>query len=157
MKSPQDRKPLFERLKTGLEEAISHARGGITLKTTALELPEAPPEIDAETLVAIRGQSAMSQAVFARMLNVSPKTVQSWEQGVRQPSHASRRLIQIFSQHPETVCSSVGLPAITLKGVAIKQIAPGHRKIVIEGSPGQPAFSRQAAQKTTRRKKKAIR
>jgi putative transcriptional regulator len=157
MKSPKDRKPLYERLKTGLEEAISHSRGEITLRTTTLELPEAPPEIDAETLVALRGQSAMSQAVFARMLNVSPKTVQSWEQGVRQPSQASRRLIQIFSQHPETVCSSVGLPGVTLKGVAIKQIAPGHRKIVIEGSPGQPASSRQAAQKTTRRKKKAIR
>ena len=153
MKSLKDRKPLFVRLKTGLEEAISHARGGITLKTTTLELPEAPPEIDAETLVAIRGQSAMSQAVFACMLNVSPKTVQSWEQGVRKPSHASRRLIQIFIQHPETVCSSVGLPAITLKGVAIKHIAPGHRKIVIEGSPGQPASCRQAALKTTRRKK----
>jgi|GEM_PF-6023010 len=27
MKSPKDRKPLFERLKTGLEEAISHAGG----------------------------------------------------------------------------------------------------------------------------------
>jgi putative transcriptional regulator len=157
MKSPKHRKPLFERLKTGLEEAISHPRGEITLKTTTLELPEAPPEIDAQTLVALRGQSAMSQAVFARMLNVSPKTVQSWEQGVRQPSHASRRLIQIFSQHPETVCSSVGLPAITLKAVAIKQVAPGRRKIVIEDSPGQPASNRQAAQKTTRRKKKAIR
>jgi len=157
MKSPEKRKPLFERLKTGLEEAINHTRGEITLRTTILELPEAPPEIDAETLVAIRGQSAMSQAVFARMLNVSPKTVQSWEQGLRQPSHASRRLIQIFSQHPETVCSSVGLPAITLKGVAIRQIAPGHRKIVIEGSPDHPASSRHTIQRTTRRKKKAIR
>ena len=116
-----------------------------------------PPEIDAQTLVALRGQSAMSQAVLARMLNVSPKTVQSWEQGVRQPSHASRRLIQILGQHPETVCSSVGLPAITLKGVAIKQVAPGHRRIVIEGSSGQPASSRQAARKRPRRKKKAIR
>jgi len=91
------------------------------------------------------------------MLNVSPKTVQSWEQGVCQPSHASRRLIQILGQHPETVCSSVGLPAITLKGVAIKQVAPGHRRIVIEGSSGQPASSRQAARKRPRRKKKAIR
>jgi len=85
MKSPKHSKPLFERLKTGLEEAIGHARGEITLKTTTLELPEAPPEIDAQTLVALRGQSAMSQVVFARMLNVSPKTVQSWEQASASP------------------------------------------------------------------------
>ncbi len=157
MKDTPQRLPVAEQIRKGLEEAIRHARGEITLKTTTYELPEEPPEIDAETLVALRDQSMMSQAVFARVLNVSTKTVQSWEQGVRTPSHASRRLIQIYSQHPETVCSSLGLPAITLKGVTILQVAPGHRKIVIEGSPNQPASGRQAAQKTTRRKKKAIR
>lgn len=36
MKSPKDRKPLFERLKTGLDEGIRHAKGEITLKTTTL-------------------------------------------------------------------------------------------------------------------------
>jgi DNA-binding transcriptional regulator YiaG len=70
MKSER-RKPLAERLKTGLEEAIRHARGEISLRTTTVELPDEPPEIDAPTLVAIRDQSRMSQAVFARLLNVS--------------------------------------------------------------------------------------
>jgi hypothetical protein len=41
------RKPLFERLKAGLEEGIAHSRGELTLKT--VEIPEAPPEIDAKT------------------------------------------------------------------------------------------------------------
>lgn len=138
MSSPKIRKPLAERLKTSLEEAIRHARGEITLKTTVVELPDEPPEIDAPTLVAIRDQSRMSQAVFARLLNVSPKTVQSWEQGVRTPSHASRRLIQIYSQHPETVCQSVGLPPITLQGVTIEKGASGQRRIVVNGAaPGE--------------------
>jgi putative transcriptional regulator len=44
----------------------------------------------AQMLAALRKQTAMSQAVFARLLNVSTKTVQSWEQGVREPSDASR-------------------------------------------------------------------
>ena len=39
------RKPFFERLKTGLEEGIAHARGELTLRT--IDVPEAPPEIDA--------------------------------------------------------------------------------------------------------------
>ncbi|MFO0893139.1 MAG: helix-turn-helix domain-containing protein [Isosphaeraceae bacterium] len=134
MTTPRVRKPLAERLKTGLEEAIRHARGEITLRATVVELPDEPPEIDAPTLLAIRDQSRMSQAVFARLLNVSTKTVQSWEQGLRTPSHASRRLIQIYSQHPETVCRSVGLPPISLQGVTIEKGASGHRKIVVQGA-----------------------
>ncbi len=135
MKLPKQRKPLAERLKTSLEEAIRHARGGITPKTTVVELPDEPPEIDAPTLLAIRDQSRMSQAVFARLLNVSTKTVQSWEQGVRTPSHASRRLIQVFSQHPESVCQSAGLTPITLRGVTIRTLAAGRSKLVIEPTP----------------------
>jgi putative transcriptional regulator len=131
MKDKRKRLPVAEQIRKGLEEAIRHARGEITLKTTVVELPDEPPEIDAPTLVAIRNQSRMSQAVFARLLNVSTKTVQSWEQGVRTPSHASRRLIQIYSQHPETVCRSVGLPPIKLHGVTIESITPGRRRLVV--------------------------
>lgn len=112
-----------------LEEGIAHARGERTLRT--VPIPEEPPEIDAATLLSLRTLSAMSQSVFARLLNVSPKTVQSWEQGVRQPSHASRRLIQIYSEHPAAVCQSVGLPPITLPGVVIERAPSGRRKIVI--------------------------
>lgn len=131
------RKPFFERLRDGLDEGIAHAQGDMTLKTVVV--PEEAPEIDAGTLAALRARAAMSQAVFARMLNVSPKTLQSWEQGLRRPSDASRRLIQIFCEHPEVVCRSAGLPEVTLKGVAIKHFAKGRRRIVVE-----PARTRQA-------------
>ncbi|HUG19106.1 MAG TPA: helix-turn-helix domain-containing protein [Planctomycetaceae bacterium] len=124
------RSRLFERLKQGLEEGIQHAKGELTLRT--VEVPEEPPEIDAKTLAALRDRAAMSQAVFAKMLNVSTKTLQSWEQGVRQPSDASRRLIQIFSSDPEVICRSAGLPEIRLKGVAIEQLPQGRRRIVVK-------------------------
>ena len=52
-------------------------------------LPDPPPEVGADELTEIRLGSGMSQAVFARMLSVSTKTVQSWEQGVRKPSQAA--------------------------------------------------------------------
>jgi DNA-binding transcriptional regulator YiaG len=42
----------------------------------------------------------MSQAVFARMADVTTKTVQSWEQGQRKPSQAALRLIQVFRKIP---------------------------------------------------------
>lgn len=133
MKDTTKRLPVAEQIRKGLEEAIRHARGGITLKTTIVEMPDEPPEIDAPTQVAIRNQSRMSQAVFARMLNVSSKTVQSWEQGLRTPSHAARRLLQIYSQHPETVCQGVGLPPVTLQGVTIEKTAAGRPRIVVRG------------------------
>ncbi len=127
------RPPLFERLKEGLEEGIAHAKGEVSLRT--IEVPEEPPEIDAETLAALRAQTEMSQALFAKLLSVSPRTVRNWEQGVRSPSEASRRLIQIFSQHPDVVCKTVGLPEIKLTGVRIKSGASGGRRIVVEHRP----------------------
>jgi putative transcriptional regulator len=127
----KSRKPFFERLKTGLEEGIAHARGELTLKTVVV--PEAPPEIDARTLVALREAAKMSQAVFAKVLYVTPKTVQSWEQGVRVPSMAARRLIHIFAAQPAAVCQVVGLPAVNLPGIQIRSVGNGKRRIVKVG------------------------
>ena len=139
MMAPNSRKPLFSRLKTGLEEGIAHARGELTLKTT--EVPEAPPEIDAKTLVALREEARMSQAIFAKVLYVSAKTVQSWEQGVRVPSKASRRLIHIFAEQPAVVCKVVGLNAIRLRGFKIVAVGKGRRRIVkSSGSDGATAM-----------------
>ncbi|MFM7924479.1 MAG: helix-turn-helix domain-containing protein [Planctomycetaceae bacterium] len=124
------RKSLFERLQKGLQEGVAHCRGELTLKT--VEVPEDPPQIDAATLAALRHQAAMSQSVFAGLLSVSTKTLQSWEQGTRHPSDAALRLIQLFTQHPEIVCRSVGLPPVTLAGVSIKPVNRGRSQIVIE-------------------------
>jgi putative transcriptional regulator len=84
----------------GPEEAIRHAKGEITLKTATLAMPDRPPEVGADKLTKLRLKSGMSQSVFARMLNVSTKTVQSWEQGLRKPSQAALRQIQVFRQNP---------------------------------------------------------
>jgi putative transcriptional regulator len=127
MKSPKDRKPFFERLKTGMEEGIRHARGEITLKTTTLEMPDRPPEVDAEELTKIRLTSGMSQAVFARMLNVSTKTIQSWEQGQRKPSQAALRLIQVFRHDPSGLLEVVGMSAPAVAEGAGKTVAVGRK------------------------------
>jgi putative transcriptional regulator len=126
------RKSFFERLKAGLQEGIAHAKGELTLKT--VEVPDSPPEIDAKTLVALREQAKMSQGVFAKLLFVSSKTVQSWEQGVRVPSKASRRLIQIFAERPGVVCEVVGLRAVELRGFRIVRTKKGKRRIIREGA-----------------------
>src|SRR5438105_9304773 len=109
MKDQRKRLPLAERIRKGLEEAIRHARGEITLKTTTIELPDRPPEVGAEELMKLRLAGGMSQAVFARLLNVSTKTVQNWEQGHRKPSQAALRLIQVFRHNPSGLFEVVGM------------------------------------------------
>jgi len=111
MKDQRKRLPVAEQIRKGLEEAIRHAKGEITLKTTTLEIPDRPPEVGAEELTKLRLKSRMSQADFARMLNVSTKTVQSWEQGQRRPSQAALRLIQVFRQNPSGLLEVVGMSA----------------------------------------------
>jgi putative transcriptional regulator len=85
-----------KRKRPPLAERIRHAKGEITLKTTIIEMPDPPPEISAKEITNLRLKSGMSQADFAGVLNVSTKTVQSWEQGQRRPSHAALRLIEFF-------------------------------------------------------------
>ena len=125
------RKPFAERIRAGLEESLAHARGDLLTLKTVTHL-EAPPEIDPATLVALRTEASMSQAVFARLLSTSTKTVQSWEQGKRKPSPASRRLIHILAMEPEAMCRVAGLKGVKLKGFSVKSIADGRRCIVLD-------------------------
>jgi len=127
----RSRRSLFERLQKGLNDSIEYEKGKRTLRTS--EVPLEPPLIDATTLAALRNRAAMSQAIFAKVLNVSPRTLQSWEQGVREPSDASRRLIQIFTEHPDVVCRSAGLSPVQLEGVAVEEVQDGVRRIVVGG------------------------
>jgi len=101
------RKPLAERLKAGLTEAVQFAQGELTLRT--VQVPDPPPEIAAKEVTSLRAKTGMSQAVFARVLNVSTKTVQSWEQGERRPSHAALRMLQVFRENPALVIQIVGI------------------------------------------------
>jgi putative transcriptional regulator len=109
MKDKSKRLPVADQIRKGLEESIRHAKGEITLKITTLEMPDRPPEIGAEALTKLRLTNGMAQAVFARMLNVATKTVQSWELGQRKPSQAALRLIQVFRRDPFMVLEVAGM------------------------------------------------
>lgn len=110
MKNGAKRLPVAEQIRKGLEEAVLHAKGEIALKTTSRELPDPPPEVDAEELTRLRARAGMSREVFARMLNVSTKTVQGWEQGQRRPSRAALRLVQGFRRDPSSLLQAAGMP-----------------------------------------------
>ena len=50
-----------------------------------------------------REAMALSQGEFARLLGVSVRTLQEWEQGRRAPSGAARTLILIASRNPKAL------------------------------------------------------
>jgi putative transcriptional regulator len=107
MSNASDRRPLFERLKASLEDGIRYARGELNLKTVTVAT--APPAVSALEIASLRKKLDMSQAVFASIMNVSAKTVQSWEQGERQPSQSALRLLQVMQLKPVVVCRIAGL------------------------------------------------
>jgi putative transcriptional regulator len=109
MSAKSERRTFFERLKAGLEEGIQHAQGKLTLRTTTVTAPDLPPERSAREVLELRQRFQMTQQSFAQLLNVSTKTVQSWEQGERKPSQAALRLLQVLAERPETVCQVVGI------------------------------------------------
>ncbi|WP_243405459.1 helix-turn-helix domain-containing protein [Solimicrobium silvestre] len=49
----------------------------------------------------VRLQTGLSQSLFAKLLGVSVRTLQEWEQGRRKPSGAAQTLITIAQLHPE--------------------------------------------------------
>lgn len=88
----------FKGLKQGLEEVLEHIEGKITLKSEFIEIPEPPIEYTAKDIKRIRSLGPYSQCIFAKILNVSVKTVQSWESGARVPSHAALRLLEVVDK-----------------------------------------------------------
>ncbi len=101
-KKAEKRNDFFEELKAGLAASIEHAEGKRKdLRTTTL--PRAPKQLSAKEIVQVREQLNVSQAVFAKYLNISPRTVQSWEQGLGKPSGASLKLLSIAKKNPKVL------------------------------------------------------
>lgn len=56
--------------------------------------------INVPSVGAIRERTGLSQSQFARLLGVSTRTLQEWEQGRRSPSGAARTLLRIVAKNP---------------------------------------------------------
>lgn len=90
----------FQDLQRALQDALDYEQG----KKPALrvsELPPPPKPLSPRQIRAIRQSFKVSQAAFARIINVSSNTVESWEQGARRPRDASLKLLTIAQHHPE--------------------------------------------------------
>jgi DNA-binding transcriptional regulator YiaG len=95
-------KKLFRDLTGALKDAAAFERGE-KIDLRVAKLPRPPKALPANEIIRLRTSLAMSQAVFARYLNVTPSTVKSWEQGIRSPSRAALKLLHIVKNDPRVL------------------------------------------------------
>jgi putative transcriptional regulator len=96
---------VFDELCRSLADARALERGEhINLRTT--EIPAPPKPLKPAEIRRIRLALNASQALFARFLNVSPNTIESWEQGARRPYHAALKLLTIAKKNPQAMLCS---------------------------------------------------
>lgn len=74
--------------------SVRQMRGGQSARVTKVKLPPA-----AEA----RAKVGLSQQDFARLLGVSARTLQDWEQGRREPTGAAKTLLRVAATHPEVL------------------------------------------------------
>jgi putative transcriptional regulator len=74
----------------------------ITRRDGTIEKDEIIPAEKAQVAVA-RAATGLSQAAFAKLLGVSVRTLQEWEQGRKLPSGAAATLLKVASRHPEVL------------------------------------------------------
>lgn len=95
-----------EKFRADINETIEGLmKIGIKTSLTEKELNELGIEIPQVVLSptqikAVRAQHKLSQAVFAKVLNVSPSAIRQWEQGTRKPSGSTQVLLELLIREP---------------------------------------------------------
>ncbi len=107
----------LEGLADDLESGIPIA-SKYTMRTVRI-IPKPAPYTPARVR-AVRELIGASQEVFAQLLAVSPMTVRSWEQGLRQPSPIARRFLDEIAMSPDHFRGRI----LTAAGVATRPAGP---------------------------------
>src|SRR5688572_7014024 len=88
-------KELFEKLLKSVKQMDAIRTGG--------RKPARIAEVLVIDVKAAREKTGLSQAEFARLLNVSKGTLLNWEQGRRTPTGPARALLKAVAADPEHV------------------------------------------------------
>ena len=84
----------MKKFQQDLLTSVRQMRSGKAARVTKVKLP---------SVAEARAKTGLSQQDFARLLGVSPRTLQDWEQGRRQPTGAAKTLLRVAASHPEVL------------------------------------------------------
>lgn len=88
-----------------VEETRDHLKGRTKVAFKVTRIPASAPEISPKRILNLRSSLSLTQEEFARVLNVPVTTERSWERGLRSPSGAALRLLQIAEARPEVLAA----------------------------------------------------
>jgi len=91
----------FEELLQGVKEMDAIVRGEMPPSRVFVLQP------DAVNARAVREKTGLSQSEFARLLRVSVKTLQNWEQNRRAPSGPAAALLLLAAKAPSLVLETL--------------------------------------------------
>jgi putative transcriptional regulator len=90
---------LFDELLAGVRWMGAHQRGEVEAEQ-AFEYAE--PDVKA-----IREATQLSQPEFARLIGITPRTLQNWERQRVRPTGPARALLKIVSTNPQAAVAAL--------------------------------------------------
>lgn len=89
----------LEKFQNDLMESVPQMKGGKAARATEIKVSQAAQA---------RTRTGLSQPAFARLIGVSPRTLQDWEQGRREPTGAAKMLLRVAVSNPEVLLKLQG-------------------------------------------------
>ena len=105
-KIPKASQPLDDQALTAFE-ASRDLHADLLLSIAQMKAGKTTPVMASAAVV--RQKVGLSQTQFAKLLGVSVRSLQSWEQGCKQPSGAARTLLAIANQNPQALLAVAGI------------------------------------------------
>jgi putative transcriptional regulator len=90
---------MFSRLADGVGEMNAVMSGAAK--------PYRVHRLEAVDVLAVREKLKLSRVEFSNILGVSPRTLESWEQGKRRPSGAANALLRVAVKNPRAVLEAL--------------------------------------------------
>ncbi|UQS18250.1 DNA-binding transcriptional regulator [Pseudomonas sp. HS6] len=84
----------LEQFQQDLLDSVRQMKAGKAARVT---------EVPLSAVDEAREKVGVSQSAFAKLIGVSLRTLQDWEQGRRQPTGAAQTSLRVASQHPEAL------------------------------------------------------
>ena len=100
MKRISERDRVVQGIIEGMREAVAFQKGELVegVRITVLE-PETPADV--------RKKLKLNRPQFARLIGVSERTLEGWEQGRTKPTGAARSLLRVASRNPRAVLDAL--------------------------------------------------
>ncbi len=94
---------ISDSLLSGAKQALAHARG--EKSRVKVHKVKVPKQVDVKS---IREKLHLTRQAFADRFGFSIRTLEKWEQGVRQPDGAARAYLVVIEKNPKAVIAALG-------------------------------------------------